>query len=300
MANPVLEMLRLPARARHVLGVNGRNRSLIYRHNPRRYYPLADDKILTKEILSESGVPVPRTLLIIDSMEEARRAPDLLSDLDEFVIKPSQGAQGSGILVLVGRSPGGWRDPDGRERTPWEISRHLSNIVFGNYANGLRDRALLEERLIQGPLFPDAFFPGLPDIRVITLRGRPVISMVRLPTRHSHGKANLHQGAVGIGVDLASGVVVHASFRGVPVREHPDTGTMLIGATVASWPAILDTAVRAASAMPLGYLGVDIALDARLGPVVLELNVRPGLEIQNANRKGLRGLIAAMETGRPA
>jgi alpha-L-glutamate ligase-like protein len=297
VSNRLLDFLSLPARAQHVLGINGRNRGLIYPHNPRRFYPLADDKILTKEILSEAGVPVPRSLRVITGMEEARRAPQLLAEFDDFVIKPSQGAGGSGILVLLKKTPDGWLDPDDRVQTPWDISRHISNIVFGNYAHGLRDRAIIEERLIQAPLFDEGLFPGLPDIRVITLRGRPLIAMLRVPTRHSHGKANLHQGAVGVGVDLETGTATHASFKGTPVREHPDTGTVLLGAMVAGWPGILDTALRAAAAMPLGYLGVDIALDARRGPVVLEVNVRPGLEIQNANHKGLRGIVAAVEAG---
>ena len=46
-------------------------------------------------------------------------------------------------------------------------------------------------------------------------------------------------------------------------------------------------------AIPLGYLGVDLVVDAELGPMVLELNARPGLTIQLANRRGLR---ASMET----
>jgi predicted ATP-grasp superfamily ATP-dependent carboligase len=38
----------------------------------------------------------------------------------------------------------------------------------------------------------------------------------------------------------------------------------------------------------LGYLGVDIVLDRDKGPMLLELNARPGISIQNANRFGLR------------
>jgi predicted ATP-grasp superfamily ATP-dependent carboligase len=36
----------------------------------------------------------------------------------------------------------------------------------------------------------------------------------------------------------------------------------------------------------LGYVGVDIVLDVS-GPMVLEVNKRPGLEIQNTNLAGL-------------
>jgi glutathione synthase/RimK-type ligase-like ATP-grasp enzyme len=37
----------------------------------------------------------------------------------------------------------------------------------------------------------------------------------------------------------------------------------------------------------LGYLGVDMVIDQERGPLLLELNARPGLQIQVANQKGL-------------
>jgi D-alanine-D-alanine ligase-like ATP-grasp enzyme len=37
----------------------------------------------------------------------------------------------------------------------------------------------------------------------------------------------------------------------------------------------------------LGYIGADIVLDRLRGPVLLELNARPGLAIQVANQCGL-------------
>ncbi|HBZ98517.1 MAG TPA: alpha-L-glutamate ligase-like protein, partial [Pseudomonas sp.] len=40
----------------------------------------------------------------------------------------------------------------------------------------------------------------VPDIRIIVLMGYPIMAMLRLPTRQSGGKANLHQGAIGVGV----------------------------------------------------------------------------------------------------
>jgi hypothetical protein len=45
--------------------------------------------------------------------------------------------------------------------------------------------------------------------------------------------------------------------------------------------------VAATDQTGLGYIGADVVLDARRGPMVLELNARPGLAIQLANRAGL-------------
>jgi alpha-L-glutamate ligase-like protein len=298
MLRAVIDLLVLPERARNVMGINGRNRALVREHNRREHYPLADDKLLTKEALGAVGVPVPRTLRVFTGMDEAARSPESMAGFDDFVIKPTQGSGGEGILVILSRSEAGWFDTDGKLWSAAMIRRHVSNIIFGNFANGLSDRAMVEERLLQAPPLGDVAFPGLPDIRVITLRGRPLMSMLRIPTRHSHGKANLHQGAIGVGVDLETGRAVHASFRGAAVERHPDTGTAVAGVVVNRWDEILDVARRTAAALPLGYLGIDIALDRNRGPLVLEVNARPGLEIQNANQRGLRGAIRSTRTKR--
>jgi alpha-L-glutamate ligase-like protein len=298
MLRALLDLLELPARAHDVMGINGRNRALVREHNRREHYPYADDKLRTKEMLEATGVPTPRTLHAFTGMHEAAHSPETLASLDDFVIKPTQGSGGEGILVILSRNEDGWIDTDGKLWTPAMIRHHVSNIIFGNYANGLSDRAMVEERLLQAPPLGDVAFPGLPDIRVITLGGRPLMSMLRIPTTHSHGKANLHQGAIGVGVDLATGRAIYASFRGAHVERHPDTGTVVEGVLVNRWSEILEVARRTAAVLPLGYLGIDIALDRSRGPLVLEVNARPGLEIQNANRRGLREAIRSTRTPR--
>jgi predicted ATP-grasp superfamily ATP-dependent carboligase len=82
-------------------------------------------------------------------------------------------------------------------------------------------------------------------------------------------------------------------LRGRARATHPDLGRSVVGVTVPRWDEILDIAARCYDAVPLGYLGVDVVLDAADGPLVLELNARPGLTIQLANGRGLR---AVMET----
>jgi hypothetical protein len=41
----------------------------------------------------------------------------------------------------------------------------------------------------------------------------------------------------------------------------------------------------------LGSLGVDVVIDREQGPLLLELNARPGLDIQIANMSGLRSRL---------
>jgi alpha-L-glutamate ligase-like protein len=138
---------------------------------------------------------------------------------------------------------------------------------------------------------------GVHDVRVIVYRGIPVMAMTRLPTRRSGGRANLHQGAVGVGIDLEHGRTVHAVLRNAPVSHHPDTARPLLDRPIPAFDRILEIAVRASDESGLGYVGADLVVDPQRGPVVLELNARPGLAVQAANRAGLLPRLRAVERG---
>jgi hypothetical protein len=101
----------------------------------------------------------------------------------------------------------------------------------------------------------------------------------------------LHAGAVGVGLDLVDGCGVHAAWGGRAVRAHPDTGAALLGRSAPAWRESLVLAARAAATVGLDLLGVDVLVDRRRGPVIVELNARPGLTIQVANRLGLVELL---------
>ena len=177
-----------------------------------------------------------------------------------------------------------------------ELAHHVSNTISGQYSlGGNADCALIEYCVQFDACFEAITYQGVPDIRIIVFRGFPVMAMVRLPTRQSGGKANLHQGAVGVGVDLATGVTLGGVLGHEAVGEHPDTGAPIAGVAIPGWDKILVLAARCHELAGLGYLGVDIVLDADLGPLILELNARPGLDIQIANRRGLKQRLDAVE-----
>jgi alpha-L-glutamate ligase-like protein len=126
-------------------------------------------------------------------------------------------------------------------------------------------------------------------------QGVPVMSMVRLPTRMSDGKANLHQGAIGVGIDIATGLTLSAVQHNDIVSEHPDTGNEVIGILVPHWDKLLWLASQCYELSGLGYLGIDLVLDKDKGPLMLEMNARPGLNIQIANRTGLLHRLKKVE-----
>ncbi|MDJ0699614.1 MAG: alpha-L-glutamate ligase-like protein [Woeseiaceae bacterium] len=282
-----------------VIGLNERNAEFIMRLNPRRLYPLVDDKAKTKQIALRAGMAVPDLYGVIRNQGEVRRFNDMVAKFDSFVVKPAQGSGGDGILVVTGRSKrkrDSYRLASGMFVTDGEIQHHISNIVSGQYSlSGNPDKALIEYCVQFDPVFEELSYQGVPDVRIVVYRGYPTIAMVRLPTRASDGKANLHQGAVGAGIDLGTGTTLTGVLDNEVVDEHPDTGALISGLEIPHWTHILELAAKGHDVTGLGYLGVDIVIDRDRGPLILEMNARPGLNIQIANCCGLMPRIERID-----
>ncbi|MAK91748.1 MAG: alpha-L-glutamate ligase-like protein, partial [Oleibacter sp.] len=272
---------------RGILGMNRRNVGYISRYNSRRLYPLVDNKLKTKMLAQQAGIASPALIGAISSQHDVNRLGDILSGVQGFAIKPAKGSGGKGILVLNKRD-GGFIKNSGSHLSLADLQRHTSNILAGLYSlGGTPDVALIEELIEFDQQLSEYSFEGVPDIRVIVCRGYPVMAMMRLSTRSSDGKANLHQGAVGVGIDIATGRALNAVQNGVTVTHHPDTGRALKELQVPEWEVLLEQAAKCYDVSGLGYLGTDMVLDRRHGPMLLELNARPGLAIQVANGTGL-------------
>ncbi len=278
-----------------VIGINERNVRLVNELNPRRLMRLVNDKIVTKALADVAGIAVPELYGTIANPFDLRRLRALIDRPEGCVIKPANGSQGNGILVLMGpMQGGGYRLANGRRISFEDVRFHVNNILSGMYSlSGQPDRAMVEYRVIFDDVFDAISFRGVPDIRIIVLRGLPIAGMLRLPTAESDGKANLHKGGVGVGLDLISGVTRSGMQNGRVVDQHPDTAHDLSGFKVPYWDDMLEMAARALEVTGLGYLGADIVLDKARGPLLLELNARPGISIQVANREGLRPAIKA-------
>ena len=272
----------------HIMGINRRNLELIFPHNPRHGFPVVDDKIRTKELLGSIGIATPKTLRVVGNFLEIDRSIQALKAASSFVVKPARGRAGGGVL-LVKRDPlGQWRSPSGKSVTDEQLRKHLADILFGVYSFGrMDDRALVEKRVEKHDFLQSIYENGIADIRLILFQHRPVMAMLRIPTSTSDGKANLHQGAMGVQVDLDTGVTGDGFWRGKRLDTHPDTKVPIGGLTVPFWKEILEASPKAAAAVPLAYIGIDLVIDSNEGPLVLELNARPGLQIQVINHSGL-------------
>ena len=293
--NALFERRKL-LRNRGVLGMNQRNNAYIGRYNDRAKFPMVDNKLTSKKLAIEAGVAVPELLHVIRTQHDIFALRPELEQLDEFVIKPAKGSGGKGILVITGREGNEWIKASGSRVTFEDIERHISNTLGGLYSlGGNSDTAMVEGLIKADPVFDRFSFEGVPDIRTIVFQGYPVMAMMRLATRSSDGKANLHQGAVGVGLDLATGRSLKAVQFDRQVDHHPDTGHSFADLKVPHWQRLLELSSACFDMTGLGYLGVDIVLDRNHGPLILELNARPGLAIQIANGQGLLPRLKTIE-----
>jgi alpha-L-glutamate ligase-like protein len=271
-----------------ILGMNRRNAACILDHNPRSKYPIVDDKLRMHALCGQIGVPTPAVHAEIASYAQLRRLPELLGGRGDFVVKPNRGSAGRGVLVVLERRGEHYLRHNGEPLSLEALKQHLSDILSGMYSlGGQTDRAIVQQRIRLHPAFAAISYKGIPDVRVILYRNEPAMAMLRLPTRESNGRANLHQGGLGAGVDLESGLTHHAVQRNRFIEKHPDTGLPVVGMRVPFWSQVLQMSRRVAEAVGLGYIGVDIVVDEAQGPMLLEANARPGLAIQIANGRGL-------------
>lgn len=276
-------------RSKGVMGMNKRNGSYIARYNDRSKYPLVDNKLKTKIIAQKYGATVPALIGVITQQVQVKQIHEMVKNWSGFVIKPACGSGGKGILVVISHQNGIYTKPSGQQITEEDVERHISNALAGLFSLGGKKDVAVIENLIE--FNDDAFdgysYEGVPDIRVIVFKGYPIMAMMRCSTAASDGKANLHQGAVGVGLDMATGRAVRAVQFDHPVTHHPDTQKPLNGLVVPDWENLLILASSAWDMTGLGYIGTDMVLDKKEGPMVLELNARPGLAIQIANGAGL-------------
>jgi alpha-L-glutamate ligase-like protein len=280
-----------------ILGLNARAQLYSYRVNDHKAKRTATSKLATKRAMASVGIPVPQMF------SKFIRAEDVVSFdwkklPDSFALKPNKGLGGEGIIVVKKRSKDGigWITTARKKVFEDDFKLHVLDILEGAYSmRNVPDVAYIEEYIGRHKAFKKYAFRGTQDIRIIVFNKVPVMAMLRLPTRESGGRANLHQGAIAVGIDIATGITTKAYWHGKYIRYKPDSKRKLHGIKIPSWTRVLEIAVNCQIATGIGYLGTDIVLHPEKGPMVLELNYQPGLSIQLANQAGLHRRLVRVD-----
>jgi alpha-L-glutamate ligase-like protein len=286
---------------REILGINRRNQEYVRQYNPLKSKKISDNKILSKRILNKAGIKTPKTIKIIRTKNQLNFF-DWDSLPKSFVVKPNRGTGGNGIIVFYGQKKGelAWIRSNHQVMNKEQLRIHFEKILDGSFSMGdANDIVLIEERLLNHSVLKKYSFRGVPDIRIIVFNKVPVMAMIRFPTKFSDGKANLHAGGICAGIDIASGLTTNAiqlkrrsffenTYASVDYTADFKENQPLKGIKIPYWDEILETAIKCQEITNIGFLGVDIAIDDNNGPLVFELNARPGLGIQMANNTGLR------------
>jgi len=280
--------------ASKVMGMNRRNLGYVYPNNPRRYFAYANDKLLTKRTLAKAGLNIPKTYLSVSYFYELQKVESKLCQLNSFVIKPASGSGGNGIVVIVDYQDDKWISISGKVYTFEMIKKHIADTIFGIFSFGINDTAIIEERVIQDEHITKLSPQGLADIRMINYKGENVKAMLRIATEASDGKANLHQGGIGLAIDLKSGKSFSAQIQRENVTHHPDSGEPLLDIQIPYWQELSTLCEAVAEIIPMGYLGIDIAISEK-GPIILEVNARPGIEIQNISDEGMIDILESID-----
>lgn len=283
-----------------ILGLNARSQLFTYEYNPARGKKIAASKLLTNKVLEEAEVPTP-------DIYARFKDPESVIEYDwsklpsSFALKPNKGLGGEGIIVVKKKSKRkngdlAWITTQRKRITVDDLQLHILDVLEGAFSLGnTPDIAFIQEYVGRHKAFKKYAYRGTPDIRFIVFNKVPVMAMLRLPTKESGGRANLHQGAIGVGVDIATGITTKAIWHGKLIRRKPGTKRKLHGIKIPSWSKMLEVAVKTSEVVGLGYVGVDIVLHPKKGPMVLELNSMPGLSIQLANMAGLKKRLERVE-----
>lgn len=282
-----------------ILTMNDRNFTYVSQ-NSIEAMQMADDKLATKNLMLDNNISTPDLYAIFKDRNDLNNY-DFSKIPDDFVLKPNAWLWGEWILVIVSRKDKNiFISASWKEITIKDIKNQIIETLEWAFSiNGGSDLCLMEKRLILHPMFHDICYKWIPDIRVIVYKNIPVMAMVRLPTKMSEWKANLHLWWVWAWIDIVTGITNNAVMLWKPIDINPDTNNRVTWVQIPHWDKVLEIAIRSQQVSWINYLWADVVIDEKLWPVILELNARPGLAIQISNMQPLKKRLVQVENKSP-
>jgi len=312
-----------------ILGNNARNLLYIKKFNDKKAIRLANNKLETKNFLSERGIPFAKTYWIISNRNELYDFDFSYLPKKTFVIKPNQWSKWEWILIVknVTKKEMIYNNKNNniinkfekrrtrhipyktipnnkseiyhiwnREINDPTFRRYLLDIIDWKYSMTMwNDKVIIEEKLNPWELFKDFCERWLADIRVVVFNLVPIATMIRVPTKYSGGKANLAQWWLGLGIDIGSGKITSMSRKNkIYTRKFPKEFAHFFGKQIPYRKDILFLSSKAQYYVNLGYLALDRVITNEW-PKLLEINARAGLEVQKVTNTPLEKILWKIE-----
>lgn len=163
-----------------------------------------------------------------------------------------------------------------------EFKRMLVDTLDGKNSTGIiKDKIMIEEKLLPSQQFKTFCEWGLADIRIIVFNLVPVAAMIRIPTKKSEGKANLAKGGIALKIDIGTGRV---SYERKSIKKHfPETYENFKKINLEYREEILNLSSKIQYFVNLWYLALDWVI-TESWPKLLEINARAGLDIQKITK----------------
>ena len=242
-----------------ILGMNRRNSECILDLNPRSRFPQVDDKKRMRDLCRSIGVATPDLYAVVAAHSALRRLQGVLERRKDFVIKPSRGAGGRGVLVVVGRDGSAFMRHNGERLEMGDVSQHVSSIISGLFSFS-RPMRRSSSRVIGDPAFEQISYQGRRHSRD-RLPLRADYGHASATARLSGGRANLHQRHRRRSEPESAN---RTSGAAKPSDRAPPRHRRGVIGFAPGWRQILDMACASASDC-FGYVGVDIVIDRNRG-----------------------------------
>lgn len=246
----------------HILGLNSRYQYT--KLNPGSAKKYGFSKLRTKALLAEHRINTAQIYHIFENLDDIDTI-EWNNIQTPFVIKPASGSAGKGIIIIEKKiqNKAVWITNEKDTLSEEDLNLHITNILDGEFSTwGSHHKAIVEEKISGHPTLAKYSYRGTADIRVVVFNSVPVMAMLRIPTKESAGKANLDKGAIGLGIDLATGITTHGIIgKGEKITHFPNSKKKVNGIKIPYWNRVLELAVRAANAAGYVFMGADIFID---------------------------------------
>lgn len=258
-----------------------------------KYSLITDNKIITEQFFRSLEIAQPETLCrVVDGIlyspvmkvtgfDQVQRELTV-HNYEKLFMKPVDGSGGQGILIFH-------RTEEGRYVT-------RDNIFFNReFVDALRKKPdyIIQAGIVQDPEISRIYPESVNTCRIITENKNGTVRLVCGMFRIGRGQAevdNASSGGITINININSGKLgnIAMSYASETFTVHPDTRFEFRNFTIPRWDEIRNFALQSAVKLPFfTHLGWDIALTAD-GPVAVEINCNPTIDIMDRTAGGLR------------